>query len=266
MTPRQVTFNSYQLMNMSGGYGIMVTAPDHDGTQNLLTSEFHLTRGTGSVITNQDFDAKPIVITGSIIGSSVDDMENRIDTLMQNVQGISSLLAIQYNYSTRNYSATYKSLKIIRGGANVSKCDYVLTLTANSGVGYDSNTSQLNTVTFSGANPTFPLTLSGSFPRQYLILSGTLNTYSGVYNSMTFTNNTTSYSFGIQNRYWNVGDVFVIDFFNQTCLVNGQPVPFVGTFFSFSPTAMVAGTQLNYTDSFITRNITLNISYLRRWA
>jgi hypothetical protein len=198
MNPRSVIFNSYQLMNMPNGIGIMVALPDHDGTQNLLTSAFHNTRGVGGNVTNQEFDSKPIVITGTIIGSSVDDMESRIDTLEQNVQGISNILALQYASGTRYYNATYQSLVIKRGGANVTRCDFTLTLLGNSGLGYDGFTTNLNNVTFSGNNTSFPLTISGSSPRQWIVLSGTLTTFSGTYVGMYFTNNQTGYQFGIQ--------------------------------------------------------------------
>lgn len=266
MGPRSVIFNTYQMMSMVGGYGIMVKLPDHDGSDNLLTSEFHQTRGTGSVITNQEFDAKPIIITGTIVGSSVDDMETRIDTFKQYIQGVSDVLQLQYASGWRYYNATYKSLKIIRGGANISSCDFTLTLTANSGLGYDAATGQLNTVTFSGMPQTFGLTLSGSSPRQWIVLSGTLTTFSGTYCGMTFTNVQTGYSFSIQPRYWSPGDVFYVDFFNQACTVNGQNVPFAGSFFAFSPTQQLSPTQLQYSDTFIVRQVTLNLSYLRRWV
>lgn len=267
MTPRSVIFNGYQMMSVSGNVGITVATVSHDGSPqgNIITDEFHQARGTGSTITNQEVSAKPVIIKGSIIGSTVDDMESRLDTLMQYVQGISAVLNVQYASGTRLYNATYKSLAVVRGGANVSKLDYTLTLTANSGLGYDNFTGQLNTQTFSGSPQTFSLTLSGSSPRQWLVLSGTLNTFSGSYCGMTFTDVQTGYAFSIQPRFWSVNDVFVIDFFNQSCLVNGVAVPFTGSFFAFSPTQQVSPTQLQYSDTFITRNVTLSLSYIRRW-
>jgi phage-related protein len=67
---------------------------------------------------------KTITISGHIIGTSISDLDTKIDTLKQNLAGEELNLDIDYAGGTRRYIATVRNITIEREHYNASWCPF----------------------------------------------------------------------------------------------------------------------------------------------
>lgn len=171
-----ITFNSYDLQtsNIITEKIFHTSSPDND-----LSSEQSMRRD-GSFLMSNYWTRKVIIATGHIIGSSVSDLDSRIDTLKKNLVGENLALDIGYNGGTRRYRATVRDVKIEREHFNTYWCPFSIEFVCTDAFGKDTSSV---TVTQDG-NTTTPFskvfTVDGSFgPRpliNFLFVEGTAAT------------------------------------------------------------------------------------------
>lgn len=252
-----VTFNGRSLQTA------IATAEeiDHLSMPEKALSVIGLARADGAKITNQNYKPKSIPIPGKLIGTSVADLDAKIDQLKIDLSADSANLDIDYNSGTRRYISTLASLTLRRiAGGNA--LGYTAEFLCPSGMGQDTAvTTILSATTFTTQPSNQAITVGGTANKQQLVITCVVNSYTGsTINSITLKNNTTSQGITV-TRLWAANDSLVIDVANQTCKVNGVAADFTGVFPSF-PT----GSQtLTYTDDFSARNVTLSATYNKRY-
>jgi hypothetical protein len=161
--PSTISFNSYNLQtaNIITEKILHTSTPDFD----LLTEQ--KARRNGSFIMANYWTKKTIIASGHIIGTSVSDLDSRIDTLKRNLAGQELNLDIGYSGGTRRYIATAKKLDIEREHYNNYWCPFSIEFScvdpfgrATTPLSYEilnQTTSPVSlTVPISGSVPAYP--------------------------------------------------------------------------------------------------------------
>lgn len=254
-----ISFNSYPLQTSN----IITQDPIlYDQTPARMLSSTPLIRTEASKLTFAAFQKKTITVNGRLLGTSVADIDSRLDTLKINLAAVEANLDIDNNGATRRYVATLLDSTFTR----ISPVATAFTLDFLCSLAFGADTSS-TTIVSSTAVTTTPKTVTtssigGTSPNQWVVMTYTLTTFTGsTINTVTFKNNTTTQQIAV-SRAWTAADVVVVDCFNKTVTVNGTAVDYQGVFPYFSPAS--AGTLI-ITDDFSARSATIVASNLNRY-
>lgn len=261
MAIKVATFDGYSLQSSN----IILTKIEHDNIPAQELKRYRIVRGDGEIITDKRFGAKRILLIGRVNGTSSDDLESRLDTLREKVSGynkVNKQLVIDYNATTRQYTAVCTSFSIDRRTGTVNFAEFQIEFISTTPFGKAPASSNLLT---SPAQTTTPnnkaITVVGTAERQKLIITILLNSFTGtVANTITIKNNETNYAISV-SRLWVAADSLVIDVENFSVKVNGVEVDYSGAFPDFAP----GSRTLVYSDDFSARNVNITVTTTVRY-
>jgi len=222
----QITYNSFNLQSSTiiTEKILHTSAPKNDfNSQNKA-------RRDGSYLLSNYWSSKAISAQGTIIGSSVSNLDTLIDELKQNLAGENLNLDIGYAGGTRRYRATASDIVIDREHFNGSWCPFIVEFQCVDAFGRDTSA----TTVIQDGNTTSPFTksftMTGSFPAYPVI---TLTLVGGDNISVIKVENTVNGDFMTITRSYSDAEVLEVDCDGMTVKVDGTEVDFTGVFPDF---------------------------------
>lgn len=260
--PTNISFDGNNLQTAN----ILTQDIKHESLPTKDARVFTLAHANASAIPFVSYPSRSIRISGVIMGSSISDLDTRLDAFKAYFLGTDKNLDMDYGGTTRRYIATVTALSIDRPGGllyALFDIDFICTQP----FGRDTSTTSIS----SGFSPsgtgrtaatyTDSYTFLGNAPYQLPIITITLTAVTGGTNQYIQFGNGGNGQAVLVQRTWAAADVLVIDCTQKTITVNGIPTAFSGAFPEFPP-----GSQsLQYTDSFTTRTFTISAVYTKAY-
>ena len=245
-----ITYNAYDLQtsNIITEKVLHTSAPDND-----LSTEQKMRR-SGSYLMSNYWVRKVITLTGHILGSSVSDLDSRIDALKQNLVGENLNLDIGYSGGTRRYRATTRRVDIEREHFHTNWCPFMIEFVCADAFGKATSPTSVTQEdnTTSPFSKTFTITGSvGPYP----IITLDFTSGSNV-SVIVITNTTTGDSITITRGFADA-ESLVVDCDGMTVKVDGTEVDFSGVF----PEFVVGSNTLQVTVTGTPFDIDLDITY-----
>lgn len=264
---QSITLNGYNLQSTN----IATSKIDHEGI-GIDESQVKIPHRDGEKLVSFTYGIRKIILEGHVIGNSIADLDSQIDSLKQNVMGVTGNLDVGYNNDVRRYYVHVQNLIVTRDFYNLTAVPFRIDCEAvNPPFGQDTaQTAGYPNTTVTG---TWYASISGIQTLTQFTVSGTANpqpTITFIVNvagSMTgfqFYNSTTNTSIAVNPASIADGDVFVIDTSNYTITQNGATITsYSGLFPSFQTgqnnfTLNVNGSVPNYTYQ-------IEIDYTKYW-
>jgi hypothetical protein len=153
-----VTYNNQSLN--AGAY--RVTSFDHETTANLETALYDLPRERGAVYVEGERGSKEIAVSGSVRADNRQGLDDAIDALKGMLSAPRKPLSVTYGLTLRTYRDAYcSSVKISRGGSDITHAKWSATFVAPEGIGVgDLVTSSYENIT--ALNNTFTYNVQGN--------------------------------------------------------------------------------------------------------
>lgn len=218
--------------------------------------------GNRSVYLGPNFVEKSITITGQLVAASISAMDTLEDTFKTHLVGKDRNLDIEHAGGTRRYTATPASVDVDRPG-DLNWGNFTVIFDCASPFGISTSANTLDTVTaHTTATLTSAIDFEGSAEYQYPIFELTLNSGTQLTGqSITIGNGLNGQLLTI-TRDWAAADVLVIDTKESMVTVNGNEAAFTGALPIFEN-----GTgSYTYEDTFLTRNVDIDVTQYRHWA
>lgn len=248
-----ITFNSNSLQTAN----IHTADIDHGGMPEKDANLYPLAHANKSVIPLTNYPSRVIRISGKIIGSSIADLDSRIDTFKQYFVEQDKNLDIDYNGSTRRYIATVKRLEISRPGG-LFYTNFSIDFICSQPFGQATTATTANTETNqTGATDTFTHTYLGTAPYQLPVITITIDSVTAGDGHITLSNNANNQGITVIGQTFVAADVLEIDSKNRTVKLNGTEIDFLGSFIEIAPGSQ----QINYEDGFTARQFDITIAY-----
>lgn len=253
-----ITFasNNFQTAN------IITQSIDHASIPTKVATLYPLAHANKSALPYINYPKKLIKIAGIVVGTSIVDLDSRLDTFRsyQNLQNQN--LDLEYNGGTRRYTATVDSMAISRDDG-LSYANFEIEFACTLPWGQDTSaTTALNQSARTLNTYSDSYTFLGTAPFQAPVVTITLTAVSSTGSTtLIWGNGDNGQAITITRSNWTAGDVIVIDCANKTVTVNGIANNFTGAFPEFAPGARA----LQYTDSFTSRTMTELVTYTVRY-
>lgn len=233
----------------------------HESITSKLAPIYALGHANRSVIPFVSYPSKLIVISGTITGSDIPNLDSRLDNFRAYFADTDSNLDIDYNGSTRRYIATATKVTVDRPyGLQFAK--FTVEFTCTQAFGQDTSTT--NAVSATGrtsSSYTDGVTFNGNAPWQSPVLTYNYTTVTGGTAKTVIIGNADTGQQIQVTRDWSSSDVLAIDTYNKTVKVNGVDVSYTGAFPEFQPGAG----NITYADNFTTRNFAVSADYYARY-
>ncbi len=114
--PRTYSYNGTQINTFDGTSGVIVSRIQHDSSPQVDYAASPIARGDGTAFHQQRFRGKPISIDGVIVGTSMPDLEQRVDAFKRIFQVPQGQLVIT-DYGTHEHRiATFEEGEAWSGG------------------------------------------------------------------------------------------------------------------------------------------------------
>lgn len=255
----------------------MATSISYNGnslqTSSIITSDidlsgmtkdlkmYALSHADASSIPYYGYPSQTIKVSGTLIASSVTGLDALLDTFKGYLVGQDKNLDIDWNGSTRRFTATPQFPKITRPN-NLGYAKFQIDFVCTNPFGQDtSSTTALTATSRTLGSYSDVYTFLGTAEYQVPVITITYTAVSGATNQyVQFGNANTGQSIVI-TRTWANSDVLVIDCAQKTVTVNGTSVNFTGAFPEFPP-----GSQtMQYNDGFTTRTFNITVTYTTRY-
>lgn len=115
--PRTYSYNGTQINTFDGTSGVIVSRIQHDSSPQVDYAASPIARGDGTAFHQQRFRGKPISIDGAIVGTSMPDLEQRVDAFKRIFQVPQGQLVVT-DYGTHEHRiATFEEGEAWTGGA-----------------------------------------------------------------------------------------------------------------------------------------------------
>lgn len=258
----QATYNSNSFNTFNAGTrtGILTQDIDHVSIPEKVTPIYPLADTNGNVPSKATYPSKRVTLTIAIAGSSQDDLDSRIDAFKAFFIVDRGNLDINYNGSTRRYSAVLDGLPVLR-----SQKGLYATFTVSficQPFGSDTTATSL----FSASNHTTGVyntnpTVYGNAPIQLPIFTITIDALTGTGDFVQISNELNSQTTLIYGMGLQAGDVLVFDSVNRVVTLNDTEIDFYGTFIELTPGA----NSLTYLDGFTTRTVDIAGEYFKQY-
>jgi hypothetical protein len=247
-----ITFNSYDLQTTS----IITEKILHTSSPDCDLPTEQIARRDGSVIMSDYWIKKTIISNGHIIGSSVADLDSKIDALKQNLVGTNLNLDIGYAGGTRRYLATVRKIDIEREHYNNYWTPFTIEFVCADPFGRATSSTN-HSLDAQVASP-FSLAFSmvGSIPA-YPVITLTCDAINSV--SVIKIENTVTTDFLTVTRTFTAGDILEVDCNNQTVKANTVEVDYSGIFPSF----IVGSNTVKITVTGTSFSIDLDVDYTK---
>jgi hypothetical protein len=229
----------------------------HEGLPMKDAKIFALSNANRSTIPYVQYPNKSIRVSGQINGSSIADLDARIDAMKAFLLGTDKNLDIDYSGTTRRYIATVNATSFERPGGLLF-ANWVIDFICTQPFGQNTaTTSALNQSGRTASSYSDVHVFLGSAPFQLPVITITFSVLTGgTAQTLFFGNNGNGQGISV-TRTWLSTDVLVIDCVNKTVTVNGSPVAFTGAFPEFPPGSQTLG----YSDTFTTRTFAITVNY-----
>lgn len=254
-----ITFDSNDLQTYSPTthVGIITEEPSFSDIPTKDMPLYALANANRSVVTNIDYPNKAITIVGSIVGSTIANLDSRVDDFKAYFRGKEKNLDINYNGATRRFIASANAVSIVRKGKQLY-ARFTVQFVCSQPFGADtSNTTALNATGRTSSSYSDLYAFLGTAPYQLPVITITINSVTGGNTYLSFGNANTGQSVNITGVTFQAGDVLVIDSYNKTVKLNGVAQDYTGAIPEFVP----GNQSFNYADGFTTRNFDINIVY-----
>ena len=251
MAGTAISYNSNSLQTDN----IITSDISHESSPTIDAKPMALSHTSQSRIPYVSYPSKEITISGKVTGSSVADLDSKLDTFRGYLVGKDKNLDIAYAGSTRRYIATPTAVRIDRPGG-LSFANFQVTFLCSQPFGQatsDNTVLSATGRTSSSYNDSY--SFPGSAPEQRPKWTITLTALTGGTDKyIAVGNNATGEQIKI-TRTWATNDVVEIDSANKTVKVNGTEVDFEGAFPLFGN-----GSQtLTYLDNLTTRTFNITV-------
>lgn len=204
-----------------------------------------------------NYPSKIIIISGTIIGSGVADLDIQLDTFRGLFRGDNQNLDIDYNGISRRYTATANKIKLKRpGGLGYAEFNIEFLCTTPFGTN-TSLTTAVTATTRTLSSYTDAYTFLGNAPYQLPIATITLTTVAGAGTRIVYFGNAGTGQQVKIERTWTNGDVVVVNGITRSIQVNGLDVDFSGAFPEYSPGAQ----NITVNDTFTSRTFNYLVQY-----
>ncbi len=257
-----ISFDSNSLQTAS----ILTADISHESLPAKSANMFALSHANKSVIPFVSYSDRTIKVSGKIIGSSIADLDSKLDTFRGYFRGTDKNLDIDYNGSTRRYIATVNGISIERpGGLQYANFDIEFICTEpfgrNTSVTTPSSSFSPSAAGRTSSAYTDAHTFLGTAPYQLPVITITLTAVTGGTGFLSFGNSGNNQGITITGQTFVNGDVIEIDCANKTVKKNGVAIDFLGAFPEFPPGAQ----SMAYADGFTTRTFTISVTYYPMW-
>lgn len=255
MTPQnQILFDSFDFSQV----GIVFTDVNYMEIPKRNNQIEKLANRDGGVLVQSLLDVKEIELEGYYIGTSITDAKNMYDTLTQVLNRQQRTLEIPHGSTVRKFLATPQNL-IISQPMGLNRITFSFSFVVPDGSSYSDTTSSLVSQTITTATATIPISVLGSVkarPRiilYYTAISGGTGGVISLRNAKDFVGLTFTGNFV-------TGDEIIIDSENFQIYKNGTPMEPNGRM----PSWEAGSGSIYYSDTFSTRTLQINGTYIRR--
>jgi len=252
-----VTFDGNDLQTDS----ILTAEIDHASIPVKDAKLYSLAHANRSAIPYVSYPSRSIKLSGKIIGTSIADLDSKLDTFRAYFRGTDKNLDIDYNGSTRRYIATLNGLSIDRPGG-LAFANYSAEFLCTEPFGRNTSaTTALSASNRTSNSYTDTHTFLGTAPYQLPVITITIDSVTGGTGYLNFGNSANGQSITITDQTFAAADVIEIDCENKTVKKNGVEIDFIGAFPEFEP-----GSQdFSYSDGFTTRQFDITVTYYPMW-
>lgn len=144
---------------------IITRRVQHESTADRQIDSMKLTRRDGEVIIDDSLAAKMVSVEGVLVGSSLSDLEDRIDDLKELCARKDKNLDITFAGGTRRYVCRMAKVIFDRDHFNITHVPFVINFFVATGLGKDSSeTTAKNTSGITAATTDAAITFDGSYP------------------------------------------------------------------------------------------------------
>lgn len=248
-----LTFDSNDLQTDN----ILTASIEHESIPSKDARLYPFAHANRSALPFVNYPTKTIRIRGKIIGSTIADLDSRLDTFRSYFNNKEANLDIDYNGGTRRYIATAIDVNVDRpGGLKFAEFDIVFACSLPFGQN-TSATTAWNDAGVTTATDSQAHSFLGSAPYQLPIVTITINSVTDGANFISFTNDANDQGITIVGQTFVADDEIVIDCLERTVKLNGEEIDYSGSFPEFPP-----GSQtMNYADGFTARNVDIEVTY-----
>lgn len=215
----------------------------HESSADRLLDTMRLTRRDGEIIVDDSLAPKTIVVEGVLVGSSLSDLETKIDSLKELCARKDKNLDISFAGGTRRYVCRMTKITFDRDFFNIIHVPYTIQFFVATGLGKDSSeTTAKDTSGITATETNSAITFVGSYqpkPRHKI----TLTTRGNADVARISNQDTGDYIDVVLDGFSN-GDYLEVDEENQTVKKNGTTnLNWVGKF----PSVIIGANNLRLT-------------------
>lgn len=253
MSRRTISFDSTSLQDTT----YQIQEIEHESIDHREINIQRLGRRDGGKIVADVFAPRYIRVRGRIAGSSIDDLEDKIDDLKELLNRKQKNLDIQYASGTRRFIASCASFKITRAHYHITFAPFEATFVIGNppfGQAIDTSTAEFNALTVGTTNSNF--TAQGTYKPmptiKVIVNSETEMT------QITFTNNETAQAITVTpTGGFTAGDTLLINTDDYTVTLNGTAIDYSGYF----PEFVAGGNDFKFTVWSQAHNVDLRLIY-----
>lgn len=248
----------YNSTNLSTLPGVKVTSYNVTEMPTRTLNNSKLARADKSLLTSAEYAKKSIFVTGFVGGANRDIMEQNYDVLKGAIQLPEGQIKVTQGGSNVYYTGTLNAITKTYTGPTLG---FVFEFVCSDPIGLDVDSTTLITDTVTTSSQTWIINVAGSY-KALPVIKATINslTDSGD-NTISFQNAATGTGIKIEQNF-NAGDIIVIDCLAMSVLVNSTAIDFSGAFPNFFP----GSRTFQYIDDFSARNVSLLVTYNKRYA
>lgn len=166
-----LAFNSTSLQSTTPGLGITAAKVKHHSIPNKNANTYALAHANRSVLPFVNYPSKQITVSGNIKGSSVSDLDSRIDAFKAALSATNGNLDVGYAGGTRRYIATVTGFDI-DDDQGLTTADWTIIFTCTNPFGMNTASTSLLTASGNTAQTTnFAPTFQGTAPYQVPVIT-----------------------------------------------------------------------------------------------
>lgn len=252
-----ITFDGFSLNTAP----YKVSEIDPYGSPLKTTKTYSIARQHGSKRVFEKYEAKSIIITGEIISTSREALEQSLDVLKRQLRRQQGILKVQYADGYRQWVCTAKNVAIKRSRQHISYAPFSIEFESESPFATDGVTDTLISGNITDNSDSFGFAVNGTMdaaPQLSLQLNSIDPDDDDV--EIIIGNSATSQYITITATL-TAGDVISIDSAEQRVFLNGDLLKVEGQF----PEWSAGAGNLEYSDSATDRDIDITMTAERRY-
>jgi len=229
----------------------------HESLDNRELNIQRLGKGDGGKLVSETFAPRTIRLYGTIVGTSIDNLESNIDNIKELFNRQEKDLDIAYNSGTRRYKASCRTYTIEREHFNITYANWEAEFVCSNpcfGQAIDTSTAE-NELVQTGTGTVAGMWTFAGTRRPMPIIQATVNA-EVLLTKMTFRNVNTDTSIAVEEDFA-AADVLRINTADYTVTLNGNAHDYTGSF----PEFVVGGNTVNVELRCTTANVSVRYIY-----